>query len=159
VEEGERTVLFSRFKPAIYELKRRLVSAGLSVAVITGDEKAAGNTEDVFNDFDLKTAPETPRYQVLLATYQTVGESANLNAARHMILYDRFWNPGNEDQAIGRIDRINSVDQATIHVPEVAGSIDEYMTMLIDNKRNIVAEFGTAKDAQASLTEHLKRTS
>ena len=64
VEEEERVIVFSRFKPAIYELKRRLVEAGLSVAVITGDEKAKGNTEEVFNDFDLKTAPEKPKYQV-----------------------------------------------------------------------------------------------
>jgi len=157
-EEGERTILFSRFKPAIYELKRRLVAAGISVAVITGDEKAKGNTEDVFNDFDLKTAPENPKYQVLLATYQTVGESANLNAARHMILYDRFWNPGNEDQAIGRIDRINSIDQATVHIPLVEGTIDEYMTMLIDEKRNIVQDFKSASDMQTSLMAHLKQT-
>jgi len=157
-EEGERTILFSRFKPAIYELKRRLEYAGLSVAVITGDEKAKGNTETIFNDFDLKTAPVNPRYQVLLATYQTVGESANLNAARHMILYDRFWNPGNEDQAIGRVDRINSVDQATIHIPLVKNTIDGYMTELIENKRNIVMEFKDAASMQASLAEHLRKT-
>lgn len=158
VEEGERVILFSRFKPAIYELKRRLEMLGLSVAVITGDEKAKGNTEEVFNDFDLKTAPENPRYQVLLATYQTVGESANLNAARHMILYDRFWNPGNDDQAIGRIDRINSVDQATVHLPQVANSIDDYMVDLIDGKRNIVTDFKDASTMQANLVDHLRKT-
>lgn len=155
-EEGERTVLFSRFKPAIYELKYRLEQAGLSVAVITGDEKAKGNTEAVFNDFDLKTASTNPKYQILLATYQTVGESANLNAARHMILFDRFWNPGNDDQAIGRIDRINSTDQATVHLPSVTRTIDDYMAALIDEKRNIVTGFKDAHAQQASLIEHLK---
>lgn len=156
-EEGERTIVFSRFKPAIYELRRRLADAGLSVAVITGDEKAKGNTEEVFNDFDLKTAPPNPKYQILLATYQTVGESANLNAARHMVLYDRFWNPGNDDQAIGRIDRINSIDQATVHLPRVEGSIDDYMIDLIDEKRNLVSDFST-EQRQASLIEHLKKS-
>jgi len=159
VEEGERIVLFSRFKPAIYELKRRLATlSDLSVAVITGDERGKNNTEEIFNDFDLKTAPKNPRYQVLLATYQTVGESANLNAARHMLLYDRFWNPGNEDQAIGRIDRINSIDQATVHIPLVENSIDEYMTELIEGKRNIVMEFKDAASMQNSLADHLRKT-
>jgi SNF2 family DNA or RNA helicase len=158
VDEGARVILFSRFKPAIYELKRRLDKAGLSVAVITGDEKAKGNTKEVLNDFDLKTAPANPKYQVLLATYQTVGESANLNAARHMLLYDRFWNPGNEDQAIGRADRINSVDQATIHIPYVENSIDEYMTQLIEDKRVIVNDFKEGAVMQANLVEHLKKT-
>ena len=158
VEEGERIVVFSRFKPAIYELKSRLVKAGLSVAVVTGDEKAKGNTAEVLDDFDLKTAPENPRYQVLLATYQTIGESANLNAARHMILYDRFWNPGNDDQAIGRIDRINSLDQATVHLPQVDLTIDDYMVELIEGKRNIVMEFKDAASMQASLVSHLRST-
>jgi SNF2 family DNA or RNA helicase len=156
VEEGERIVVFSRFKPAIYELRKRLQLAGISVAVITGDEK--GNRAEIFDDFDLKTAPEKPKYQVLLATYQTVGESANLNAARHMVLYDRYWNPGNDDQAIGRIDRINSTDQATVHVPYIKDTIDVYMKDLIDQKRTIVAEFTDASSMQASLVEHLKKT-
>lgn len=158
VGEGERVVLFSRFKPAIYELKRRLELQGLSVAVITGDEKAKGNTQEIFDDFDLKTASKSPKYQVLLATYQTVGESANLNAATHMILYDRFWNPGNEDQAIGRIDRINSVTQATIHVPQVKDSIDIFMAELISDKRNLVMSFGDEATAQAKLSDHLRST-
>ncbi len=154
--EGERIVLFSRFKPAIYELRKRLQKLDVPVAVITGDEKHS--TREIFNDFDLKTAPANPKYKILLATYQTVGESANLNAARHAILYDRFWNPGNEDQAIGRIDRINSIDQATVHVPEVAGSIDEFMADLIDNKRELVSSFKSETNLQANLIEHLRRT-
>jgi len=158
VGEGERILLFSRFKPAIYELQKRLTQAGLSVAVITGDEDKTNNRE-IFNDFDLKTAdPDDYKYQVLLATYQTVGESANLNAARHAILYDRFWNPGNEDQAIGRIDRLNSIDQATVHVPIVDKSIDVYMSDLIDEKRNIITGFKAASDMQTSLAKHLSET-
>lgn len=155
VEEGERVILFSRFKPAIYELQARLAK-DLSVAVITGSEKIS--RQEVFDDFDLKTAPENPKWSVLLATYQTVGESANLNAARHMVLYDRFWNPGNEDQAIGRIDRINSIDQATVHIPLVNNSFDNYMTELIEGKRNIVMEFKDAASMQSSLIEHLRNT-
>lgn len=157
VEEGERVILFSRFKPAIYELKRRLELDGLSVAVITGDEPKY-NTARIMDDFDLKTAPENPKYQVLLATYQTVGESANLNAARHMILYDRFWNPGNDDQATGRIDRLNSVDQATVHLPQVSNTIDDYMVELIDGKRNIVSDFRDASQQQSSLVKHLEKS-
>jgi SNF2 family DNA or RNA helicase len=156
VLEGERIVFFSRFKPALYELRKRLQQAGLSVAVISGDEKR--NTREIFDDFDLKTAPENPKYDVLLAMYQMVGESANLNSAGHVILYDRFWNPGNEDQAIGRIDRINSIRQATVHIPEVRDSIDTFMAELIDDKREMVTNFKSATGMQASLTEHLKRT-
>ncbi len=157
VEEEERVILFSRFKPAIYELEKRLIDAGISVAVITGDRKS--DNKEIFDDFDLKTASATGyKYQVLLATYQTVGESANLNAARHMVLYDRFWNPGNEDQAIGRIDRINSIDQATVHIPLVENTIDDYMTALIEEKRELITSVKAATEQQTKLADHLKRT-
>lgn len=153
--EERRVLLFSRFKPAIYELEARLQRAGLSVAVITGDRK--GNNREIFNDFDLKTAPENPKYQVLLATYQTVGESASLNAARDVILLDRFWNGGNEDQAIGRADRINNTDQATVHMPIVEHSFDEYMAELINSKRTIVHDFKEASNLQADFKKHLEK--
>lgn len=156
-EEGERVVVFSRFKPALYELKRRLELNGLRVAVITGDEK--GDNTEIFNDFDLKTASKTDyKYDVLLATYATVGESANFNAAAHMILLDRNWNPGNDDQAMGRIDRINSERQATIHMPYIEHTIDEYMIDLIKEKRNLVAGFTSAADQQAKLADHLRKS-
>ncbi len=156
-EEGERTVVFSRFKPALYELKRRLEFNGLRVAVITGDEK--GDKTEIFNDFDLKTADkENYKYDVLLATYATVGESANFNAAAHMILLDRNWNPGNDDQAMGRIDRINSVRQATIHRPHIKGTIDEYMISLIEDKKKLITGFTTAAEQQAKLADHLRST-
>ncbi len=142
-EEGERLIMFSRFKPAIYEMRRRLEKLGISVAVITGDEK--GDRAEIFDDFDLKTSKEKPKYQVLLATYQTVGESANLNAARHMILYDRFWNPGNDDQA-------------TVHLPQVENTIDDYMAELINDKRSIVSDFKDAQEQQSKLIEHLRKT-
>ncbi len=156
VEEGERIVLFSRFKAPIYELQARLIRDGLTVAMITGDSKD-GNQE-VFNDFDLKTASKTNyKNQVLLATYQTVGESANLNAAAHMVLLDRYWTGGNEDQAIGRIDRINSKRQATVHIPHVTNSFDDYMDALIESKRVMVNDFKDATTMRAEIVENLKR--
>lgn len=156
IEEGQRVVLFSRFKNPVYELERRLLTAGLPVAVITGDHKM--NAQEIINDFDLKTAPENPKYKVLLATYQTVGESVNLNSARHGILFDRFWNPAGDDQAIGRLDRLNSIDQATIHTAAVVNTIDTYMERLIELKKNMIQEFKSAADLQQGLIDNLEES-
>ena len=54
----------------------------------------------------LKTAPEDPRWTGCFATYDAFATGVNLNAARHVIMIDDEWNPGMEDQAIGRIDRL-----------------------------------------------------
>jgi SNF2 family DNA or RNA helicase len=93
---------------------------------------------------------------VLLATYKTVGEGLNLNAARHAILLDREWNPGREDQAIGRIDRMNSTDQATIHIPEVEGTVDKFMRTLIERKRFIIGGFNEAVSLQTAIVEAIQ---
>lgn len=142
-EEGERTIVFSQFKPPLYELQKRFEKKGVSVTMATGDQSKI-HKQAVMHDFDLKTAPENPRWQVCFATYKAFGTGINLNAARHMIIVDDEWNPGNEDQAIGRIDRINSVDQANVHIFRVKNSIDDFMAQILEEKRNITTGFGEA---------------
>jgi len=155
VDEGERVIVFSNFKEPVFELQRRLSGNGLSVATLTG-QTTKYQANRIENDFDLKTAPDKPVYQVLLATYKTVGEGLNLNAARHAILLDREWNPGREDQAIGRIDRMNSTDQATIHMPEVEKSVDKFMRELIERKRDIIGGFNEAVSLQTAIVEAIQ---
>jgi SNF2 family DNA or RNA helicase len=144
VEEGERVIVFSQFKPPLYEMKNRFEKAGVKVTMATGDQ-TKGHKDLVKQDFDLKFASkDNYRWQVCFATYKAFGTGINLNAARHMIILDDEWNPGNEDQAIGRIDRINSTDQANVHIFRVNNSIDDFMERLLEEKRKITAGFGEA---------------
>lgn len=143
-EEGERTIVFSQFKPPLYEMHSRLERAGYKVTMATGDQSKV-HRDLVKHDFDLKFAdPKNPRWQVVFATYKAFGTGINLNAARHMIMLDDEWNPGMEDQAIGRIDRINSVDQANVHMFRVENSIDDFMAQILEEKRNITTGFNEA---------------
>lgn len=52
------------------------------------------------------------------------------------IMHERQWNPGKEEQAEGRFSRIGSV-KTSIHVKYMIakGTIDEWLTSLIDEKR------------------------
>lgn len=150
VGEGFRVILFSRFKAPIEELQRRLEEE-FPVALVTGDTT---NNSDKTDDFDLKLGRD--HYKVLLATYGTIGEAVNLNAATHAILFDRFWKPSADDQAVGRIDRLNSVEQATVHIPIVENSIDVYMDKLIEFKRDLQGDFKTAAEVQEGLIENLE---
>lgn len=143
-EEGERTIVFSQFKPPLYEMRDRFEKAGIKVTMATGDQ-TTGHKDLVKQDFDLKFASkDNYRWQVCFATYKAFGTGINLNAARHMIILDDEWNPGNEDQAIGRIDRINSTDQANVHIFRVKNSIDDFMAKLLEEKRKITTGFGEA---------------
>lgn len=151
IDEEQRVVLFSRFKDPLFELQRRLDK--LPVALITGETK---NHAEIVKDFDLKTAPKNPRYSALLATYDTVGESVNLNAARHLIQLDRYWKPSRDDQAIGRVDRLNSMDQATVYRANVKKTIDDLMIEIINQKRNLINDFKSAAELQNSLIDNLE---
>lgn len=54
-EEGERIVVFSQFKPPLYEMHNRLEKAGYHVTMATGDQSKT-HRDQVKNDFDLKFA-------------------------------------------------------------------------------------------------------
>lgn len=159
VDEEQRVVLFSRFVEPIRELQRRLTEQGISTALVTGETDKKANAEAI-SDFDLKTAPTVPKYSVLLATYQTIGEAVNLNAARHLIQLDRFWKPSADDQAIGRVDRINSTDQANVYRAVVEDSLDGWMNSLIEQKRAMLSQFASAKESKElrnDFMDHLKQ--
>ncbi len=155
-EEGERWICFSKFKAPLYEGKSRLESK-YSITTATGDDPRY-HKETVRQDFDLKTAPENPKWVGCFATFDAFATGVNLNAARHVIMIDDEWNPGMEDQAIGRIDRLNSVDQANVHIFRVNRTIDTFMEKLIEEKRKITEGFETtisAKDMLRHLREGL----
>lgn len=143
LEEGERVIVFSQFVDPLREMHRRISAEDYSGIVATGDTPKHVR-EQVRNDFDLKTAPENPRWQACFATYKAFGTGVNLNAARHMILLDDEWNPGMEDQAIGRIDRLNSTDQANVHIFRVKDSIDDFMVGLLEYKKSLTEDFENA---------------
>jgi SNF2 family DNA or RNA helicase len=154
MEEGERVIIFSQFKAPLYEMHERAMKAGYRSVVATGDQTHAQKNA-VREDFDLKTAPENPRYQLAFATYKAFGTGINLNAARQMILLDQEWNPGGEDQAIGRIDRMNSTDQASVHIFHIKDSIDDFMEGLIEEKRGITGDFNEAHNTREMLMKYL----
>lgn len=153
-EEDERTIVFSKFKAPLYELRNRLQNK-FSVTTATGDDPKH-HKERVRSDFDLKTAPEHPKWSACFATFDAFATGVNLNAARHVILIDDEWNGGMEDQSIGRIDRLNSTDQAYVHIFRVKGTIDIFMEALIEQKRQLTEGFETtitAKDLLAHLRD------
>ena len=154
LEEGERVVVFSQFVAPLQEMHKRFLKKGYkSTTVVGGMTDVHKNA--VRNDFDLKTAPPKgeEKYQVVFATYKAFGTGINLNAARHMILLDDEWNPGMEDQAIGRIDRMNSIDQANVHIFRVNGSIDDFMEKVMARKRAILEGFNEETELATGLNE------
>lgn len=183
-EEEDRLVIFSQFKEALKEFERRFKRLGISVIRYDGD--TSNDTAQAAQlDFDGKTAPNHPwgtecnadcvnhpsnarytgfsgtcpgyRWQVILAHYKKGGVGLNLNAARQAIFLDREWNPGKEDQAMGRIDRIDNLRDSIIHTLHVDESIDAFMDSLIEQKAQMNEGFDEAyEDIMDQLKQKLK---
>ncbi|MFF5977054.1 DEAD/DEAH box helicase [Streptomyces sp. NPDC012769] len=181
-EDEDRLVCFSQFKEALKEFERRFTELGVSVVRYDGDISDAKANEAQL-DFDGKTAPNHPKgtdcnpqcvnwstnsvqegkycpgyqYQVILCHYRKGGVGLNLNAARQMIILDREWNPGKEDQAFGRIDRMNNTEDSIVHTIHVSGTIDAFMDDLIEQKQKMIEGFeDRSDDLLATLMGALK---
>lgn len=161
-EEGDRTVLFSQFKDPLKELEQRLPQGDMRSNKIPARPcRYDGDTshymkEAIELDFDPKTAPKDYRWDVVLGNYKSMGVGLNLNSASHLIMLDREWNPGNEDQAEGRIDRIGTTKSATIHKIIVEGTVDAWMAKLIDEKREMIDGFEANADTVQSFYDALR---
>lgn len=157
MEEDRRVVLFSNFIPPVEELARRMKDNDISFAVITGKTER-WDRKEIVDDFDIRTPKhKRGKYNVLLATYDTIGEGINLNAARDGILYDSRWNPAGEQQATGRLDRLNSIDQATIHRAAIQNTVDTWIwNDILKPKQAMIEGFKSAMDMRNTVLEAMK---
>lgn len=156
-DEQERVVVFSQFKQPLIELERRIRAAGISVVRYDG-ETSRELANEIQIDFDRKYRPHgTPyKWDVVLANYKKGGVGLNLNAATQMIILDEEWNPGKEDQAYGRIDRLGQSEETGVHVLRVNGTVDKWLANLIQQKRDMIAGFETHVDLQQELLDILR---
>lgn len=156
-DEQERVVVFSQFKQPLIELERRIKASGISVVRYDG-ETTRERANEIQIDFDRKyqSADKPYKWDVVLANYKKGGVGLNLNAATQMIILDEEWNPGKEDQAYGRIDRLGQEDETTVHVLRVKSTIDTWMANLIQTKREMIQGFETHTDLQQELMDILR---
>jgi SNF2 family DNA or RNA helicase len=152
MEEGERIVVFSQFKAPLHILQERLGPDAIVYDGSTPDYLK----QEIQLDFDPKTVPANPRWKVALCNYKAAGEGLNMNSASQMILLDREWNPGKEDQAKGRIDRLGQRRESTIHVLAVERSVDTWLASLIDEKRDIIGGFESEQQVFQSAFDALR---
>lgn len=153
VEEGDRVIVFSQFKGPLHELHRRL--DGLSALYDGSVSRNVRNEIEL--DFDPKTAPVNPRFKVGLFNYKTGGVGLNLHAATHELMLDREWNPGKDDQAKGRIQRLGQTRETTVHVIKCQDTVDSWMEDIIEGKRQTIDGFESSTDLYRKAYEALRK--
>ncbi len=145
--EGRKVILFSQFTSMLDLIKPELDQLGITFVEIRGTTK---DRQTPVKDFQSGKVP------LILVSLKAGGTGLNLTAADTVILYDPWWNPAVEAQAIDRAHRIGQTKPVFVHRLIARGTIEEKILSLQDKKRSLAATlWGEEADGaeSAKLTE------
>jgi SNF2 family DNA or RNA helicase len=80
---------------------------------------------------------EDPNAHVILMSYGAGGVGLNLQFAGYVFLFDRWWNPAVEDQAINRAHRIGAAGPVTVNRFLILQTIEERIERVLQEKRDL----------------------
>jgi SNF2 family DNA or RNA helicase len=92
-----------------------------------------------------------PTKHVLLMTYGTGSVGLNLQFSNYVFLFDRWWNPAVEDQAINRAHRIGQRHPVTVTRFLSDGTIEARIAEILEAKRRIFQELLSQAEKPANL--------
>ncbi|HWZ96062.1 MAG TPA: DEAD/DEAH box helicase [Opitutaceae bacterium] len=121
-DEGHQVLVFSQFVGMLEIIRDRLVAAGIGHLLLTGQ------TED--RDTLVAQFQAERRHTVFLLSLKAAGFGLNLTAASYVILYDPWWNPAVEAQAIDRTHRIGQLAPVNAYRFIARGTVEEKIRTL-----------------------------
>ena len=116
VAEGRRVLVFSQFVAMLRLIEADLTDAGIPSLSLTGQTQDRAGVLDAFARGD---AP------VFLLSLKAGGVGLTLTEADTVILYDPWWNPAVERQAMDRTHRIGQDKPVFVHRLVAAGTVEE----------------------------------
>jgi superfamily II DNA or RNA helicase len=126
LSEGRKIIVFSQFTSMLALIRIRLDAERIRYSVLTGETS------------DRKGAIETFQRgatDVFLVSLKAGGVGLNLTAADTVIIFDPWWNPAVEQQAIDRAHRIGQDKPVFVYRLVAAGTVEEKMDELKARKR------------------------
>ena len=88
----------------------------------------------------LQEFKENPDRSVLLMSYGAGSVGLNLQFCRYVFLFDRWWNPAVEDQAINRAHRIGATGSVTVTRMIMSDTIEQRIHDILEAKRALFHE-------------------
>ncbi len=131
VASGRKAIVFSQWVDTLDRIAKGLV--GINTVAYHG-RVPHSRRDGVIEKF--RDDPNTP---VILMSYGAGSVGLNLQFAEYVFLFDRWWNPAVEDQAINRAHRIGATGPVTVHRYLAAGTIEERIDQILQQKRELFA--------------------
>ncbi|QIF03917.1 DEAD/DEAH box helicase [Roseimicrobium sp. ORNL1] len=126
-DEGHKVLVFSQFVSMLKIIRDKLTALGRPFHWLTG---ATQNRAEVVQAF--QTDPEP---SVFLLSLKAGGSGLNLTAASYVILYDPWWNPAVENQAIDRAHRIGQTQPVMAYRLLAKDTIEQKIRLLQQQKQ------------------------
>ncbi len=83
---------------------------------------------------------QDPSKHVILMSYGTGSVGLNLQFTNYVFLFDRWWNPAIEDQAINRAHRLGQKSTVFVHRFVSQATIEERIADVLEKKRQLFRE-------------------
>ena len=129
-EEGHKVLVFSQFVKMLDIIKDRLEDENRPYSYLTGQTQDRGK---VIEEFQTTEDPS-----VFLLSLKAGGSGLNLTSASYVILYDPWWNPAVENQAIDRTHRIGQKNRVIAYRLLMRNTIEEKVRVLQEQKQQML---------------------
>jgi SNF2 family DNA or RNA helicase len=97
---------------------------------------------------------EDEKSRVILMSYGAGSVGLNLQFCRYVFLFDRWWNPAVEDQAINRAHRLGSTGSVTVTRYTSASTIEERIHLILEEKRELFESLINENQAPKRALSH-----
>ena len=124
---GRKAIVFSQWVQTLAELRLRLARFGPG--------EYHGQIPHARREAAIQRFRDDPNCHVMLMTYGAGGVGLNLQFASYVFLFDRWWNPAVEDQAINRAHRIGSKGAVTVTRFLTVNTIEQRINQILEQKR------------------------
>ncbi len=144
VAEGHKVLVFSQFVRMLKIVAGELQKEKITFEVLTG---ATRDRQACVTRFQ-----EDPKTKVFLISLKAGGLGLNLTAADYVMIYDPWWNPAAERQAIDRAHRIGQDKNVFVYKMITRDTVEEKILELQKRKANLVSQLIST---DAGLFKHL----
>ncbi|MCA9216412.1 MAG: DEAD/DEAH box helicase [Planctomycetales bacterium] len=128
---GKKAIIFSQWVKSLSILKKRLAQFN---PIEYHGQIPSKKRETVIDRFR-----NDPDCSVILMSYGAGSVGLNLQFCEYVFLFDRWWNPAIEDQAINRAHRIGAAGPVTVTRFVSVGTIEERIDEILSEKRELFA--------------------
>ena len=149
MEEGGKVIVFSQFVEMLSIIKKAIAERNWPTYYLAGDTENRGELVQQFQEHSGEA--------VFLISLKAGGFGLNLTAASYVVLFDPWWNPAVENQAIDRAHRIGQQQTVIAYRLLIKNSVEEKIRALQRSKSQLAEDvLGEDKFAQSLTLDDLR---